>query len=79
MALDDWRPPEEWPRLMTIDAYAVGEPFRHGFVTRSLKAGIDSHTVAKLAGHQDTRMIDKVYSHVSDDSDYMLKQAQRSC
>ncbi|MEM8665871.1 MAG: site-specific integrase [Planctomycetota bacterium] len=50
---------------------------RHTSITRSLKAGVDSHVVAKLAGHSSTRMIDEVYSHVAQDHDYMLKQAER--
>jgi integrase len=50
---------------------------RHSFVTEKLVAGVDSHVVAKLAGHRDTKMIDTVYSHVSDDYEFMLKQASR--
>jgi site-specific recombinase XerD len=50
---------------------------RHTWITSMLKLGVDSHTVAKLAGHANTRMIDKVYSHIADDSAYMLKQAKR--
>lgn len=50
---------------------------RHSFVTRKIASGVDSHVVAKLAGHRDTKMLDAVYSHVSDDYEYMLKQAQR--
>jgi integrase len=50
---------------------------RHSFVTRKLVAGVDSHVVAKLAGHQDTKMLDGVYSHVADDFKYMLGQARK--
>lgn len=50
---------------------------RHSFVTRKLVAGVDSHIVAALAGHRDTSMIDKVYSHVADDEGFMLEQARR--
>jgi trans-L-3-hydroxyproline dehydratase len=28
MSLKDWRPPEHWPRIRTIDAHTAGEPFR---------------------------------------------------
>jgi trans-L-3-hydroxyproline dehydratase len=28
MSLEDWRPPEEWVRIRTIDAHTAGEPFR---------------------------------------------------
>lgn len=50
---------------------------RHSFVTRKLVAGVDSHIVAALAGHRDTSMIDKVYSHVAEDHGYMLEQAKK--
>ena len=49
---------------------------RHAFVTRKLVAGVDSHVVAKLAGHRDSKMIDTVYSHVADDFEFMLKNAK---
>lgn len=50
---------------------------RHTYVTRKLIAGVDSHVVANLAGHTDSSMIDKVYSHVADDHEYMLKAAKK--
>jgi trans-L-3-hydroxyproline dehydratase len=28
MSLQDWRPPEDWARIRTIDAHTAGEPFR---------------------------------------------------
>lgn len=51
--------------------------FRHGFITRKLLAGVDSHVVASLAGHTNTRMIDQVYSHVAEDHKFMLEAAQK--
>jgi integrase len=51
--------------------------FRHSFVTRKLRAGVDSHVVAALVGHKDTKMIDTVYSHVSDDYHFMLEAAKK--
>jgi len=50
---------------------------RHTFVTRKLRAGVDSHLVAALAGHKDTKMIDSVYSHVADDHEFMLAEAKK--
>jgi integrase len=50
---------------------------RHSFVTRKLRAGVDSHVVAALVGHKDTKMIDAVYSHVADDHDFMLGEARK--
>lgn len=51
--------------------------FRHTWITRKLIGGVDSHIVAKLSGHQDTGMIDRVYSHAADDYEYMLEQAKK--
>lgn len=50
---------------------------RHSFITRKLLAGVDSHVVASLAGHRDTGMIDRVYSHVAQDHSFMLAEAQK--
>ena len=50
---------------------------RHSFVTRKLQAGVDSHVVAALVGHKDTKMIDTVYSHVADDYKFMLDAARK--
>lgn len=52
--------------------------FRHAWVTRLLKQGVDSHIVAKLAGHTSTRMIDTVYSHVQQDDAFMVAQAMNA-
>lgn len=50
--------------------------FRHTWITQKLIAGVDSHVVAALAGHRDTKMIDRVYSHVAEDPEFMLAQAR---
>jgi hypothetical protein len=50
---------------------------RHSFVTRKLRAGVDSHVVAALVGHKDTKMIDTLYSHVADDYEFMLDAARK--
>ena len=50
---------------------------RHSRITDWLLAGVDSHTVAKLAGHRSTHMLDKTYSHVADDYEYMLDKAKQ--
>lgn len=51
--------------------------FRHSYITENLRAGVDSHVVAALSGHKNTAMIDSVYSHIADDPEFMLKQAQK--
>lgn len=52
--------------------------FRHLWITRKLRSGMSTHVIAKLAGHQDTRMIDQVYSHIQDDPDFMLNQLRNT-
>lgn len=51
--------------------------FRHSFVTRGLKKGIDPVTLSKIVGHQDVTMISRVYSHLQDDPEYLRAQASR--
>ena len=51
--------------------------FRRTFITRKIIAGVDSHVVAKLSGHLSTAMIDRHYSAVADDHEFMLKMATR--
>ena len=52
--------------------------FRRGGITRAIINGVDSHVVAKLAGHTTTKMIDEVYSVIADDHDFMLQSARRA-
>lgn len=49
---------------------------RHAWTTRKIVAGVDSHVVARLAGHRDTRMIDLHYSQIAKDHDFLRKQAK---
>jgi integrase len=69
-------------KLTTKEAKQYAKRFRqydlrHSFVTRKLRAGVDSHVVAALVGHKDTKMIDAVYSHVADDHRFMLAEAKK--
>jgi integrase len=50
---------------------------RHARITDWLVAGVDSHVVAKLSGHRDTKMLDATYSHVAENYDFMLNQAKK--
>lgn len=52
--------------------------FRRTFITQKIIAGVDSHVVAKLSGHQSTAMIDRHYSAVAADHEFMLQQASRT-
>ena len=51
--------------------------FRRSFVTRKIIAGVDSHVVARLSGHQSTAMIDRHSSVVSKDLAFLLEQAKK--
>jgi integrase len=51
--------------------------FRRTFITGKIIAGVDSHVVAKLSGHQSTAMIDRHYSAVANDHQFMLQEAMR--
>jgi integrase len=83
------RPKAKWElrrearvKLTTAEAKKYGVRFNHyqfrrTWITEKLIAGVDSHVVAKLAGHQSTDMIDKHYSQVADDHEFMLREAMR--
>jgi integrase len=47
--------------------------FRHSFVHRKLTRGVDALTVSVLLGHSDTTMISRVYSHLTQAPEYLLK------
>jgi integrase len=80
-------PKENWElrkearlKLIAEQARKYGKRFNHyafrrTFITRKIIAGVDSHVVAKLSGHQSTAMIDRHYSAVANDHEFMLKMA----
>jgi integrase len=51
--------------------------FRRAFITRAILNGVDSHVVAKLAGHTSTQMIDQHYSAIAADQAFLLEQARK--
>lgn len=77
-----------WTRFMIWKRFAdlrkkVGKSyrlydFRHSFITNGLKNGVDPITMQNLVGHTSLAMISRVYSHVSQDTDYMRKAAQQA-
>jgi integrase/recombinase XerD len=44
--------------------------FRHSALTWMLQQGMDSLTVARIAGHSSLVMIQRVYSHLTPADDY---------
>jgi integrase len=55
---------------------AVPKMMRHDWITEALSKGVSIKIVAELAGHTSSAMIDKVYSHLGDRSDVLLKAAE---
>lgn len=51
--------------------------FRRTRITEMIIAGVDSHVVAQLSGHSNTDMIDRHYSAVAKDHDFLLEQAKK--
>lgn len=47
--------------------------FRHSFAHRKLREGVDALTVSVLMGHKDTSTLARVYSHLTQAPDYLLK------
>ena len=51
---------------------------RHTWITRMLQKGVDSLTVAFLAGHKDASMLAKHYAHLTLSPQHMLEQAKKA-
>ena len=51
--------------------------FRHAFATRMLESGLDHITVAKILGHKNAVTLSRVYSHIGENNDYLLKQLRK--
>ncbi|MFN0604418.1 tyrosine-type recombinase/integrase [Facklamia hominis] len=49
--------------------------FRHTFITRMVESGVSTNLIARHVGHANTDMIEKVYSHFSEEMDKKLKEA----
>jgi len=52
-----------------ITAYAV----RHEFISKAIERGVDPVTLAKIAGHVDTVMLSRVYSHHEVNGDHIQR------
>jgi integrase len=67
-----WEREKEWVAMLF--PYVL----RHTFITDALLRGVDPLTVSLLAGHKDTTMVMRVYSHLSQNDEFLaakLKQA----
>lgn len=51
--------------------------FRHTRTTKALEAGLSTETVRELMGHQDGRMLEKHYSHLTQNPTFLREQVQK--
>lgn len=63
-------------KLATGQRYCLYH-FRHTWMTRMLKAGVDPITVATLAGHNDVTMLARIYAHIQNDTEHLQKALKR--
>ena len=52
--------------------------FRHAFATRAIHNGVDPLTVGTLLGHRDPSMLAKVYAHVAQDTEYLIRSVRKA-
>ena len=52
--------------------------FRHTYAQRLLLAGVDSLTVSTLMGHVDGTVLTKVYQHLQQSSEHLLKALNKA-
>ncbi len=51
---------------------------RHSWVTKSLENGVDTTTVAVLAGHRDPTMVQRNYQHLAANHEHLASAARRA-
>ena len=56
----------------------VNYSYRHTFATEALLKELPIQTVSELLGHKDTRMVSKVYGHLSQNRKYLADAAARA-
>jgi site-specific recombinase XerD len=64
-------------RKLKLEAGVCAYAYRHTWITDGLVAGEDIHTMATLAGHKNTKMIETHYSKLSRMVDHMRQVATR--
>ena len=56
----------------------MAHAYRHTYITKSLKNGVDISTVAELVGHANCQMIASNYSHIGKMTDHMREAAAKA-
>lgn len=65
-------------KKLGLPAGVVATAMRHTWVTDALEAGIPIATVSELAGHHSTKMVESVYSKLSERKDYLRAAAEKA-
>lgn len=61
-----------------LPAGAVAHALRHTFTTLARERGLDAATVAELLGHADSRMTERIYSHMDQRPEWLKEQARKA-
>lgn len=65
-------------KKLDLPAGVVATAMRHTWVTDALEAGIPIATVSELAGHRSTKMVDSVYSKLSERKGHLRAAAEKA-
>jgi integrase len=65
-------------KKLGLPSGVVATAMRHTWVTDALEAGIPIATVAELAGHRSTKMVDSVYSKLSERKGHLRAAAEKA-
>lgn len=61
-----------------LDPKVCAYSFRHTWITDALEAGVPVATVSELAGHADTKMVSRVYNHLSERRGHLRAAAEKA-
>lgn len=65
-------------KKLNLPAGVVATAMRHTWVTDALEAGIPIATVSELAGHRSTKMVESVYSKLSERKGHLRAAAEKA-
>lgn len=65
---------KKYPQLKGVSSYVL----RHSYLTLALERGVPIAAAAQLAGHASTKMIDEVYGHLDQRTQYLRQMAVKA-